>query len=260
VASRWILVLALAELGEFTEGIAYGQEAVRIAEPTGHLTTLLHAYNCLSFVYLLKGDLQQAIPVLDCGLALCQAGDVPIWPPVFATALGAAYMLSGRLVEALALLEQVKEQDATRESTVYPALWDIWLSEAYLLSGRLEEAHALAERALELAQAHQEQGHAAYTLRLLGEIAAWRAPLERTQAETHYQQALTLADELGMRPLVAHCHRGLGTLYSRVERLEEARTALSTALHMYRTMEMSLWLPPAEATLAQIRERLQRHP
>ena len=78
------------------------------------------------------------------------------------------------------------------------------------------------------------------------------------QAEAYYHQALALAEELGMRPLQAHCHRGLGTLYSRVERLEEARAALSTAIHMYRAMEMSLWLPQAEATLAQIGERLQR--
>jgi hypothetical protein len=63
-----------------------------------------------------------------------------------------------------------------------------------------------------------------------------------------------------MRPLQAHCYRGLGTLYSQMERLDGARAALSTAIHMYRTMEMALWLPQAEATLAQIWERLQQHP
>jgi tetratricopeptide (TPR) repeat protein len=82
-------------------------------------------------------------------------------------------------------------------------------------------------------------------------------PPEHTLAEAHYRAALALAEELGMRPLVAHCHRGLGLLYSQVERLEEARAALSTALHMYRTMEMSLWLPQAEATLTQLGGREQ---
>ena len=101
-------------------------------------------------------------------------------------------------------------------------------------------------------------GNQAYALRLLGDIAAQRDPPERALAEAYYRAALALAKELGMRPLQAHCHRGLGTLYSRVERLEEARAALSTAIHMYRTMEMSLWLPQAEATLAQIGEKLQR--
>jgi predicted protein tyrosine phosphatase len=80
------------------------------------------------------------------------------------------------------------------------------------VAGRLEEAHALTEQVLTLARAHQERGHEAYALRLLGDIAAQRELLEIAPAETHYQQALALAEELGMRPLQAHCHRGLGTL------------------------------------------------
>ena len=87
-----------------------------------------------------------------------------------------------------------------------------------MLAGRLEEAHALAERALALARTHQERGHQAYALRLLGDIAARREPPESASAEAHYRQALTLAEELGMRPLQAHCHRGLGTLYAKIGR------------------------------------------
>ena len=71
-------------------------------------------------------------------------------------------------------------------------------------------------RALELARAHQERGHQAYALHLLGDIAAHREPLEVEPAETHYRQALALAEELGMRPLQAHCHLGLGTLYAQM--------------------------------------------
>jgi len=75
------------------------------------------------------------------------------------------------------------------------------------------------------------------------------------QAEVYYQQALALAEELGMRPLQAHCHHGLGTLYAITGQPEQARTALSTAIDLYRTMDMTLWLPRAEATLAQVEGR-----
>jgi tetratricopeptide (TPR) repeat protein len=126
------------------------------------------------------------------------------------------------------------------------------LGEAQVLAGRLEEAQALAERALALAHAHQERGHQAYALRLLGEIAAQREPPESDQTEAHYRQALALADELGMRPLVAHCHLGLGTLYATIGRQAEARAELSAAIELYRAMEMTFWLPQAEATLAQV--------
>ena len=114
------------------------------------------------------------------------------------------------------------------------ALCRLALGEAQLLAGRLEEAHALAEQALALARAHQERGHEAYALRLLGAIAAQREPpAMRAQAEAHYQQALALAEELGMRPLQAHCHRGLGTLYATTGQREQARAELSTAIEMY---------------------------
>ena len=100
-----------------------------------------------------------------------------------------------------------------------------------------------------------ECGNQAYALRLLGDIAAWREPLESEQAEAHYRQALTLAEELGMRPLQAHCHRGLGTLYAATGQHEQAHPALSAAIALYSSMAMTFWLPQTEAALAQVEER-----
>jgi tetratricopeptide (TPR) repeat protein len=125
------------------------------------------------------------------------------------------------------------------------------LGEAQLLAGRLEEAQVLAEQALTLTRAHQERGNQAYALRLLGDIAARREPPECDQAKVHYHQALALANELGMRPLVAHCHLGLGKLYATIGRRAEARADLSVAIELYRAMEMTFWLPQAEAALVQ---------
>ena len=81
------------------------------------------------------------------------------------------------------------------------------------------------------------------------------APPDATQAEAHYQQALALAEALGMRPLVAHCHLGLGTLYAKTGQRDQARAALSTAIDLYRAMDMTFWLPQAEAALAQVEEQ-----
>ena len=141
------------------------------------------------------------------------------------------------------------------ESVHFETLCSLPLGEAQVLAGRLEEAHALAERTLTLACEHQERGNQAYALRLLGDIAARREPPESEQAGEYYRQALALAEELGMRPLVAHCHRGLGTLYLQAGQSERARTALSMAIEMYRDMEMTFWLPQTEAALAQVEGR-----
>jgi tetratricopeptide (TPR) repeat protein len=130
-------------------------------------------------------------------------------------------------------------------------LWMAYLSEAYLWAGRRDEATQLAGRALKRAHQYNELGNQAWALRLLGEIAMHRDPPKVDQAEDHYRQAITLADERGMRPLIAHCHLGLGTLYAKIGRPELARSELSTAIALYRAMDMTFWLPQAEAALAQ---------
>jgi tetratricopeptide (TPR) repeat protein len=130
-----------------------------------------------------------------------------------------------------------------------------WLSKAYLRLGRLDEALAVAERGLELCRAHGQQGEQAWALRCLGELHAHRHPLEVEPAVSHYRQARTLAEALGMRPLQAHCHRGLGTLYATTGQQEQARAELAAAMEMYRDMEMTFWLPETEAALAQVEGR-----
>jgi hypothetical protein len=72
------------------------------------------------------------------------------------------------------------------------------------------------------------------------------------EAQTHYQQALALAEARGMRPLQAHCHLGLGTLYATTGQQRQAHAALSAALALYRAMDMTFWVPQVEAALAQM--------
>ena len=129
------------------------------------------------------------------------------------------------------------------------------LSHGYLFAGRLEAAWSQAEKALHLAHQRQERGSQAWVLRLLGEITAHDTPPKMAPARAAYQQALAQAEELGMRPLQAHCHRGLGMLYAATGQQAQARAALSTAIEMYQTMAMAFWLPETEAALAQVEGR-----
>ena len=204
---------------------------------------------------LRQGDLPRALPLLERAVGLCQDAGLPIWFPMMASHLGAAYTLAGRVADAVPMLTQATEQTIVMKRVDLQAPCGLSLGEAQMLADRLEEAHALAERALAHARQHQERGHQAYALRLLGDIAAHRGPPETEPAAAHYRQALILADKLGMRPLVAHCHLGLGTLYGRTGQQEQARAELSAAITLYRAMEMTFWLPQAEVALAQVEER-----
>jgi tetratricopeptide (TPR) repeat protein len=130
-----------------------------------------------------------------------------------------------------------------------------YLGGLHLLVNRLEEGREYAQHALQNSQVHNERGHQAWALQLLGDITAKLEPFKVEETEIHYQQALTLANELGRRPLQAHCHRGLGKLYSQTGQAEQARAEMATAIEMYRDMEMAFWLPETEAALAEVEGR-----
>jgi tetratricopeptide (TPR) repeat protein len=251
VLSRAYLSWSLAELGVFAEGTARGEEGVRIAETIDHPFSLIWAYSGIGKLYLDQGDFHRGILVLERGLELCQAWDIPTLFPQVARALGTAYALSGRVSEALPLLEQA----ASKGRRGGQALWFAHLSKGYLLAGRTENALERAQHALNLVQDCKQRGYQAYALHLLGEIAAHHEPPEVESAKDYYRQALTLAEELGMRPLLAHCHHSLGTLYATTGQREQAHAELAAAIELYRGMEMTFWLPQAEGVLAQVDRR-----
>ena len=252
VLSRAYLARCHAELGMFAEGRAHGEEGLQIAEAVDHPASLTVASWGIGLLSLRQGDLPRALLRLERAVSICQEADLPGNFPQMAAALGAAYTLAGRVADAVPLLTQAMEQAMATEIVDSQTFCGLSLGEAQVQAGRLEEAQTLAERVLALARERQERGNEAYALRLLGDIAARREPPESAQAEAHYRQALTLAEELGMRPLQAHCHLSLGTLYVKTGQREQARTELSTAIELYRAMDMTFWLPQAAAALAQV--------
>jgi tetratricopeptide (TPR) repeat protein len=255
VFCRALLAWCHAELGTFAEGRALSDEGLRIAEAVGHPSSILFASWGVGLLALRQGDLPRALPVLERAVGLCQEAEFPSWFPWMAAALGAAYTLAGCIADAVLLLTQGIEQASATPRIIDEAVCGLSLAEAQARAGRLEAAHALAERMLTLARRHQDRSNQAYALRLLGEIAARREPPEIEPVEASYRQSLALADELGMRPLQAHCHLGLGTLYATIGCHAEARAELDTAIKLYRAMDMTFWLPEAEAALAQVEGR-----
>lgn len=214
VSRRW-LVQALSDRGAFAAGLSRGEEAVRIAEAADHPYSLANACLGLGYLYVQKGDAQQAVPCLTRGLELCQRWHLPQIVTGLILTLSHALALSGRISEALAFLEQGGEMADLTRVIGRQSERACTLSEIYWRSGHDAEAKKLAAQAHKRAHETKERGHEAYALRLLGDIALHHKPPDIEHAATHYQHALTLANELGMRPLQAHCHRGLGTLYHR---------------------------------------------
>jgi tetratricopeptide (TPR) repeat protein len=144
----------------------------------------------IDLLALRRGDLSRALPLLERAVGICDEADLPVYFPGIAAALGAAYTLARRVADAVPLLTQALEQTIVQGMVDEQVSCSIALGEAQVLAGHLEAAHTLAERALTQARAHQERGHEAYALRLLGDITRHRDPPDSELAEAHYRQAL----------------------------------------------------------------------
>ena len=247
--ARFFWAFALAERGDFARGLVEAGEAVRLAEILDHPYTLINALRGLSRVYGERGNFDHAVPPAERGLALSRERHLPQLSPDISDQLGYAYALSGRTAEGLAVLEEALAAMEAMGMIQWRTPLLVHLGETYLLASRPEDALTLAERGLSLASERGHRGSEAWARRLLGEIASHADRPDVASAEARYGAAVTLARELGMRPLVAHCHLGLGKLYRRTGDGARALEHLTTAITMYREMGMSFWLEKAEAEL-----------
>jgi class 3 adenylate cyclase/tetratricopeptide (TPR) repeat protein len=252
VLCRVWLAFALGERGLFDEGDAYGHEAIRVAEALDSPYSLGWAFLGLAHLQSARGKLSQAARLFERAVAQCRDWSFTLLSPMAMAPLGHVYAWSGRLEEGVSWLQQAV--------TAYESAGIGWrhsisvaqLGEAYLLADRADDARVCADRAVKLARERGERGYEAWSLRLLGEVASHHSRPDVATAEAHYGAAMALASELEMRPLVAHCHLGLGTLYRRMGNREQPHERLITATTMYREMDMQFWLQKAETEMRQL--------
>ncbi|HUF76780.1 MAG TPA: adenylate/guanylate cyclase domain-containing protein [Longimicrobiales bacterium] len=246
------LAWSLAELGEFAEATRRTEESLRLAEALENPFHLIMACMGVGMVHLRQGNAPAAMPALERGLQVCHTfGLTALMFHGIAASLGAAYALANQPAEAIPLLRKVADQAASMKLVSDHLLGAIPLGEVSLSTGRIEDAAQLGRHALDLARQHKQHGHEVNAHRLLGEVAARRDPTDVQAAEAHYRGAIELAHELGMRPLIARSHQGLGTLYRRTGKREQAQEHLRTATTLYREMDMRFWLEQADVGLRQ---------
>jgi len=248
VNDRCWLVLSLVQLGRFAEAAEHAAEAIRLAEPTQHATTVGLAHRASGMLHLSRGEWARARKLSDYGFTVFKSGNVAIQLP---SALAASAWASAQLGEASEALDQIRSGEQVIErfaatGIVAHLAWSYHaLGHAALLLGRIDEARRLCARAFEFSPHHP--GFAAHALHLLGDIATHPDRFDAEHGETRYRESLALAEPRGMRPLAAHCHFGLGALYQRTGQRDRAREHFATAGTMYREMDMRFWLEKIRA-------------
>ena len=246
IYDRYLLIRSLAQLGRFAEATRYEGEALRLAEPTRHAYPVGMAHLAASWLHLLAGDWARARSLVEHGIAAYRSGNILLNLPHAVASSAWALAQAGEVGPARSRFEEGAEllaREAARGIVGIHGEACHALGRAALLLGHLDEAGRLGERALFYSPAHP--GFAAHALHLLGDVAAHPDRFDPERAEAHQRKALALAERCGMRPLVAHCHLGLGRLGRRTGQGEPAREHLVTATTMYRDMATTYWLEQA---------------
>ena len=251
IFDRHFLVMSLAELGRFDETGEPEAEAIRLAEPTQHAFSMGLPYYAAGTRHLLAGEWAKACSVIERVIGVFRSGNVVFMLP-YAVAFsawalaqlgGETGVVLGRLEEGQLLLENLAAMGiVSLNAWGYHAL-----GRACLAMGWLDQARNLGERTIARLPLHR--GFTAHAQHLLGDVATHPDRFDGERGEAHYRQALALAEERGMRPLVAQCHFGLGRLYRRTGEHERARERLAAAAAMYRQMGMAYWRACAEREL-----------
>jgi tetratricopeptide (TPR) repeat protein len=243
VFGRAWLIMSLAELGRFAEAAKYEAEAIRLAESTQHAYTISWAHFAASIFHLLKCDWPKACSLVEHWIVMLRTGNVAMLLPWAVASSAWALAQIGEAKEALSRVreaEQLLERQAASGIVGHRGWAYHAVSRACLLLGRLDEARRLGDCSVESSQ--RRPGFAAHALHLLGDIATHPDRFDAENGATYYRHALALAELQGMRPLVAHCHLGLGKLYGRIGKPEHARENLTAATTMYREVDMDFWL------------------
>jgi class 3 adenylate cyclase/tetratricopeptide (TPR) repeat protein len=251
IFDRAWLIMSLAELGRFPEAAKYEAEAIRLAEPTQHAHTIGWAHLPSSMLHLFKGDWAKARSLVEHGINTPRTSDVAVLLP---WAVASSAWVLAQIGEASEALSRVREAEEILERQAASGIVGFrgWayhaVSRACLLLGQFDEARRLGCRSVESSQ--RQPGFKAHALHLLGDIATSPDRFDAESGAAHYRQALALAELHGMRPLVAHCHLGLGKLYGRIGKPENARDNVIAATALYREMNMDFCLEQAEMTNA----------
>ncbi len=237
--SRSMIVLGLAELGNFDEIEKIGSEALEIAEQVRNALTLTFVYNFLAMAYLRLGKLEPALPLLEKGHELCRFSELQSMYSYTVGNLGYAYLLAKEPRRALTVLEE-GAKDENLKVSFWPTPPLTVLADAYRVAGEISLATETVSRALKLSDKREERGFEAWAMLVMAGIndAAERPE----EAKQWYRRTLKQASDLSMRPLVAHCHKGLSNCYLCLGNEKEAQLENKTALEIYRSLGMTYWL------------------
>ena len=235
--------MSLAELGRFAEAARYEAEVIQLAEPTQHAHTIGCANLAASMLHLVKGEWAKALSRVEAVDHMLLTGKSPSCfrgrspPPLGPWRRSAKGARRGTGSGRASSSSNVRRREGS--SAIAVGLMARWVVPVCCSASSKRRGAWAIVRSNPLGASLASRPMRCY---LLGEIASHPDRFDAESGAAHYREALALAQLRGMRPLVAHCHLGLGKLYRRIGETEHARENLAAATTMYREMDMGFWL------------------
>ena len=248
VVAECFVALAEASRGRFAAGLAAAERCLTFAGMNSAPFYRALASWARGAVHLARGDVAPALAALERASADCEGADIRSIRPWIAADLGLALVLDGRADEAVVLLERTVTEATSLQLLAGQSLRQARLAHALLAAGRgVEPARDAAARAVALAERHGEEGFRAWSLRAAAETALQAGDLRAAAAQL--EEALSIGARREMAPLVAHCHLDLASLRARSGEMARAEQAVTTAVTMFRDLDMPTWRARAESAL-----------
>jgi tetratricopeptide (TPR) repeat protein len=226
VASCGWLAKSLAERGDFEAAYSALERARLAAEAMGNAYSQAIAWTITGFISMKRGYLAWAVLPLERSFEACRRRNLTVWQPIPSSLLGTIFVRLGHVTEGLRLLEDAVRLSGELGIRAHLPAWMVNLAEGYLADGQHARAQAAAQEALDLARTAGERGHEAAAHAVLGNVAASGNPLRAADAFEHYDAAMRLAEQLGLRPLLAEILLDLSRLNAA---LGEEASAKNTA-------------------------------
>jgi tetratricopeptide (TPR) repeat protein len=252
VVTRGFLAWGLSELGEFEEAETWSRQGIELTKQVKNVFSTALVYASSGFAFLRHGKLDTALKLLQKADRLGREADMQSISSYIAGSLGDVYLLLDRPDDAIPILEKAVEPqslDSSVISTIHPISV---LAEAYRLTGQIKKAVKTAEEALRVFRQTEEICFGAWAIYVMAKIQSETGSEQIGQATHTYRRAISLAEELKMRPLLAHCHLDLGKFYNGRGEIKKARSELMKAIDLYRSLDMRFWLPKTEALLSEV--------
>jgi len=238
VLARSMLVLGMAELGKFDKIEEIEHEALEIADQVENPFTLIYNYVFIAMAYLRIEKPESALPLLKKGVELCRIYKVQTPYQYTMGSLAYAYLLSDELDRALTILEE-----EAKIGNLKTGVWSTHpltvLADIYCAAGKIALATETVSSALKLADERNERGFGTWAMLVKAKIHTKAGDLEK--AMKWYRQALDQAGDLSMRPLVAHCHKGLGNVFLHLGDKEKAQSENRASQEIYSSLGMARW-------------------